>query len=120
MNTVLNKVVCIKSAPLQVCHSLSLSALSIVFIRIDPSLILIWIIFSTFILIILSSILAIYCCCRARALKEKEKKLPIVFDEQYSLNELIKEVGSFQTCHPREQSTIPMDSTGKMTNQSSS
>ena len=82
----------------------------------DASMILIWIICSTFLLIILASIVAIYCCCRARMLDENVKNLPMVFDEHYSLNELIKEVGSFQTCHspchPTGQLSSQIESTG--------
>ncbi|CAF3704301.1 unnamed protein product [Adineta steineri] len=86
----------------------------------DPSMILVVIILCTFTLIILFSIIAIYCCCRARYIRKKhdssnKKKLPIVFDEHYSINELIKEVGSLKTCNTSlnntDQLSFKMEST---------
>jgi hypothetical protein len=84
-------------------------------------MILISIILSTFILIIIFSIVAIYCCCRARYIRKrqkysKNKKLPLVFDEHYSINELIKEVGSLRTCNTSlnntDQLSYNIESTG--------
>ncbi|CAF0792982.1 unnamed protein product [Adineta ricciae] len=70
----------------------------------DPSMILVSILLSTFLLIIIFSLIAIYCCCRARLVRRRQKnakakKLPLVFDEHYSINELLKEVGSLKTCN---------------------
>ena len=64
----------------------------------------------TFVLIILFSIVAIYCCCRTRQIRKRHErstkaKLPLVFDEHYSINELIKEVGSLRTCNTSSAGT---------------
>jgi hypothetical protein len=84
-------------------------------------MILILIILSTFILIILFSIIAIYCCCRVQHIRKRherlnKKNLPIVYDEHYSINELIKEVGSLKTCNTllnnTDQLSLKLESTG--------
>lgn len=84
-------------------------------------MIFVLIILSTFILIIIFSIIAIYCCCRVRNIRKrherfKKNKLPIVYDEHYSINELIKEVGSLKTCNTSINNTdklsLKMESTG--------
>jgi hypothetical protein len=84
-------------------------------------MILLSIILSTFILIIIFSIIAIYCCCRVRQIRKRHKrlnktKLPIVYDEHYSINELIKEVGSLKTCNTSlnntDQLSFKIESTG--------
>ena len=73
-------------------------------------MILVMIILSTFVLIIIFSIIAIYCCCRARHIRRRHKRLnnkkyPMVYDEHYSINELIKEVGSLRTCNTSMNNT---------------
>jgi hypothetical protein len=92
-------------------------------IQLDPSMVLASIILSTFILIIIFSIVAIYCCCRSRRLRKRreysnKKKLPIVYDEHYSINELIKEVGSLRTCNTSLNNTdrlsLRIESTGQL------
>jgi hypothetical protein len=84
-------------------------------------MILVIMILTTFILIIISCIIAIYCCCRVRQIRKRharlnKKKLPIVFDEHYSINELIKEVGSLRTCNTplnnTDQLSLKVESTG--------
>ncbi|CAF4131040.1 unnamed protein product, partial [Rotaria magnacalcarata] len=86
----------------------------------DPTMILLSIILSTFILIIFFSAVAVYCCCRVRRIRKRHKclnnkKLPVVYDEHYSINELIKEVGSLRTCNTSMNNTdklsLQMDST---------
>ena len=84
-------------------------------------MILVSIILCIFILIVFFSIIAIYCCCRVSQLQKKrkyvnKKKLPIVYDEHYSINELIKEVGSLRTCNKSINNTdhlsLNMESSG--------
>lgn len=67
----------------------------------DPSIILIIILLTTIILILISCLIVVYCCCRVRRIRRNltMKTLPIVYDEHYSINDLIKEVGSLKTCH---------------------
>ncbi|CAF3628598.1 unnamed protein product [Rotaria socialis] len=86
----------------------------------DPTIILLSIILSTFILIVFFSAVAIYCCCRVRRIRKRHKclnnkKLPVVYDEHYSINELIKEVGSLRTCNTSmnnaDKLSLQMDST---------
>ncbi|CAF3420390.1 unnamed protein product [Rotaria sp. Silwood1] len=87
----------------------------------DPTMILVSVILITFVLIIIFSITAIYCCCRVRRIRKKHKclnnkNLPIVYDEHYSINELIKEVGSLRTCNNLlnniDKLSLQMESTG--------
>ncbi|UJR28849.1 hypothetical protein I4U23_010073 [Adineta vaga] len=72
----------------------------------DSSPIFIPIICSIFLLIVILSIGIVYCSCRAKQRKKHSmKKLPIVYDAHYSINELIKDVGclqtsDFRTCNP--------------------
>ncbi|CAF1010595.1 unnamed protein product [Rotaria sordida] len=89
----------------------------------DPTIILVTIILITFVLIIFFSITAICCCCRVRRIKKKHKclnnkKLPIVYDEHYSINELIKEVGSLRTCNNLmnniDKLSLQMESTDRL------
>ena len=84
-------------------------------------MILVLIILTTFILIIIFCIIAIYCCCRARHIQKRHKhlnnkKYPVVYDEHYSINELIKEVGSLRTCNTSlnntDQLSLKIESTG--------
>lgn len=79
------------------------------------------IILITFVLIIIFSLIAIYCCCRVRLIRKRHEnfnknKLPIVYDEHYSINELIKEVGSLRTCNTSlnntDQLSVKIEPTG--------
>lgn len=91
------------------------------YVELDPTMILALVILITFTLIMLFSIIAIYCCCRIRQIRKQhkcfnDKKIPIVYDEHYSINELIKEVGSLRTCNTSmnntDQLSLRMESTG--------
>ncbi|CAF3867571.1 unnamed protein product [Rotaria sp. Silwood2] len=89
----------------------------------DPTIILVSIILITLGLIVIFSITAIFCCCRVRRIRKKHKclnnkKLPIVYDEHYSINELIKEVGSLRTCNNLmnniDRLSLQMESTDRL------
>ncbi|CAF4268845.1 unnamed protein product, partial [Rotaria sp. Silwood2] len=90
---------------------------------LDPTIILVSIILITLGLIVIFSITAIFCCCRVRRIRKKHKclnnkKLPIVYDEHYSINELIKEVGSLRTCNNLmnniDRLSLQMESTDRL------
>lgn len=85
----------------------------------DPSSILIPITLAIFFLVIVFSIVAVVCGCRAKQKRKRSsmssfdglsdeislfdlvKKLPIVYDAHYSINELIKDVGCLRTTELR-------------------
>lgn len=101
INSELNKVVCIKSIRILVKKILFHVGFSIenLCFHLDFSFVLISIIFCCFVLIVVCSIVVVYCFCRTKKRsKSLQTEMPIVFDEHYSINELIKEVGSLRTC----------------------
>ncbi len=93
----------------------------------DPSTILIPILLSIFLLIIILSIVATCCGCRARQRRKRSskrdrifipirtlklfsaKKLPVVYDAHYSINELIKDVGCLRTANIHPCHTLSND-----------
>ncbi|CAF0720908.1 unnamed protein product [Adineta steineri] len=82
----------------------------------DSSTILIPVVCSIFLLIIILSIAALYCGCRAKQQRKRSsiKKLPIVYDAHYSINELIKDVGclrtsDFHTCNDNDQLSLKIE-----------
>ncbi|CAF1231043.1 unnamed protein product [Adineta ricciae] len=72
----------------------------------NSSMILIPVVCSVFLLTVILSIGAVYCGCRSKQRKKRSmKKLPIVYDAHYSINELIKDAACLQTselrtCYP--------------------
>lgn len=74
----------------------------------NSSAVILPVLFAVVFLIGIFSIVAFCCACRSRQRKKrsmKTKKLPIVYDAHYSINELIKDVGQFRTSDLRTCNT---------------